>query len=157
MQHVRHVRVLQGRSPPINVLSTHSAWLMSSLVSGCAGLLSGAAMSGNRLRLEVTESALMEKGQSSNMPAQLMELDVRLQLEADELHFSRAADRRGVAQSAVSIQIQQMEEDLGVGSVLVAANPVSNRRMRRAHQEQARARLLAAFFNAAAGSPSGAR
>jgi hypothetical protein len=85
------------------------------------------------------------------------QLDVRLQLEADELHFSRAADRRGVAQSAVSIQIQQMEEDLGVGSVLVAANPVSNRRMRRAHQEQARARLLAAFFNAAAGSPSGAR
>jgi EAL domain-containing protein (putative c-di-GMP-specific phosphodiesterase class I) len=45
-----------------------------------AGLLSGATMSGNRLRLEVTESALMEKG-SSNMPAQLMELDVRLQLD----------------------------------------------------------------------------
>ena len=39
--HERHVRVLQSRSPAVNVLTTHSAWLMSSLVLGCAGLLSG--------------------------------------------------------------------------------------------------------------------
>jgi len=39
--HERHVRVLQSRTPPVNVLTTHSAWLMSSLVLGCAGLLSG--------------------------------------------------------------------------------------------------------------------
>lgn len=39
--HERHVRVLQSRIPPVNVLSTHSAWLMSSLVLGCNGLLSG--------------------------------------------------------------------------------------------------------------------
>ncbi|MCL4799307.1 MAG: dihydrodipicolinate synthase family protein [Burkholderiales bacterium] len=39
--HERHVRVLQSRTPPVNVLSTHSAWLMGSLVLGCNGLLSG--------------------------------------------------------------------------------------------------------------------
>jgi len=39
--HERHVRVLQSRRPAVNVLTTHSAWLMSSLVLGCNGLLSG--------------------------------------------------------------------------------------------------------------------
>jgi 4-hydroxy-tetrahydrodipicolinate synthase len=39
--HERHVRVLQSRTPAVNVLTTHSAWLMSSLVLGCNGLLSG--------------------------------------------------------------------------------------------------------------------
>jgi 4-hydroxy-tetrahydrodipicolinate synthase len=40
--HEKHIRVLQNLSPPVNVLSTHSAWLLSSLVLGCNGLLSGA-------------------------------------------------------------------------------------------------------------------
>jgi 4-hydroxy-tetrahydrodipicolinate synthase len=40
-QHEMHVRVLQSRAQPVNVLTTHSAWLMSSLVLGCNGLLSG--------------------------------------------------------------------------------------------------------------------
>jgi 4-hydroxy-tetrahydrodipicolinate synthase len=35
------VRTLQSLSRPVNVLSTHSAWLLSSLVLGCNGLLSG--------------------------------------------------------------------------------------------------------------------
>jgi 4-hydroxy-tetrahydrodipicolinate synthase len=39
--HERHIRVLQARTPQVNVLTTHSAWLMSSLVLGCNGLLSG--------------------------------------------------------------------------------------------------------------------
>jgi 4-hydroxy-tetrahydrodipicolinate synthase len=42
MLHERHVRVLQSLELPVTVLSTHSAWLMSSLVLGCGGLLSGA-------------------------------------------------------------------------------------------------------------------
>ena len=40
-QHEMHVRVLQSRPRSVNVLSTHSAWLFSSLVLGCNGLLSG--------------------------------------------------------------------------------------------------------------------
>ena len=40
-QHETHVRALQSRSRPINVLSTNSAWLLSSFVVGCNGLLSG--------------------------------------------------------------------------------------------------------------------
>jgi len=39
--HERHIRTLQSLAKPINVLSTHSAWLFSSLVQGCNGLLSG--------------------------------------------------------------------------------------------------------------------
>ena len=39
--HERQIRLLQSRTPPVNVLTTHSSWLMSSLVLGCNGLLSG--------------------------------------------------------------------------------------------------------------------
>src|SRR5215218_1576989 len=40
-QHEAQVRALQSRKRPVNVLSTNSAWLLSSLVLGCNGLLSG--------------------------------------------------------------------------------------------------------------------
>jgi 4-hydroxy-tetrahydrodipicolinate synthase len=40
-QHEVHIRDLQSLKRPVNVLSTHSAWLLSSLVLGCNGLLSG--------------------------------------------------------------------------------------------------------------------
>jgi 4-hydroxy-tetrahydrodipicolinate synthase len=40
-QHEMHIRMLQHLARPVNVLSTHSAWLLSSLVLGCNGLLSG--------------------------------------------------------------------------------------------------------------------
>jgi len=40
-QHERQIRLLQSRARPVNVLTTHSSWLMSSLVLGCNGLLSG--------------------------------------------------------------------------------------------------------------------
>jgi 4-hydroxy-tetrahydrodipicolinate synthase len=40
-QHEMHIRLLQGLPRPIHVLTTHSAWLLSSLVLGCHGLLSG--------------------------------------------------------------------------------------------------------------------
>ncbi len=42
MEHERNVRTLQSLSRPVNVLTTNSAWLMQSLATGCAGLLSGA-------------------------------------------------------------------------------------------------------------------
>jgi 4-hydroxy-tetrahydrodipicolinate synthase len=40
-QHEMHIRVLQSLPRPVNVLTTHSAWLFSSLVLGGNGLLSG--------------------------------------------------------------------------------------------------------------------
>ncbi len=40
--HEKHIRALQSLKRPVNVLSTNSAWLFSSLVLGCKGLLSGA-------------------------------------------------------------------------------------------------------------------
>jgi 4-hydroxy-tetrahydrodipicolinate synthase len=40
-QHEMHVRLLQSLPRPVNVLTTHSAWLFSSLVLGCNGVLSG--------------------------------------------------------------------------------------------------------------------
>jgi 4-hydroxy-tetrahydrodipicolinate synthase len=39
--HDRQIRALQSRARPVNVLTTHSSWLFSSLVLGCNGLLSG--------------------------------------------------------------------------------------------------------------------
>ena len=41
MQHERQIRLLQNLPRPVNVLTTHSSWLFSSLVLGCNGLLSG--------------------------------------------------------------------------------------------------------------------
>ena len=40
-QHEMHIRTLQSLPRPVNVVTTHSAWLLSSLVLGCNGLLSG--------------------------------------------------------------------------------------------------------------------
>jgi 4-hydroxy-tetrahydrodipicolinate synthase len=42
MLHERNIRALQSLPRPVTVLTTHSAWLLSSLVLGCNGLLSGA-------------------------------------------------------------------------------------------------------------------
>ena len=42
MLHEKHIRVFQNLDRPVNVLTTHSSWLMSSLVMGANGLLSGA-------------------------------------------------------------------------------------------------------------------
>src|SRR5258708_6403811 len=39
--HERQIRTLQSLNPPVNVLTTHSSWLISSLVMGANGLLSG--------------------------------------------------------------------------------------------------------------------
>ncbi len=42
MLHEKHIRTLQSLPRPVNVLTTHSAWLMASLAMGANGLLSGA-------------------------------------------------------------------------------------------------------------------
>lgn len=40
--HERHIRELHALEPRVNVLTTHSSWLLGSLALGCDGLLSGA-------------------------------------------------------------------------------------------------------------------
>jgi len=40
--HEKHIRTLQSLPRPVNVLTTHSPWLLPSLTLGCNGLLSGA-------------------------------------------------------------------------------------------------------------------
>jgi 4-hydroxy-tetrahydrodipicolinate synthase len=42
VRHEMTVRLLQSSSRPFHVLTTHSAWLLPSLMTGCNGLLSGA-------------------------------------------------------------------------------------------------------------------
>jgi 4-hydroxy-tetrahydrodipicolinate synthase len=42
MLHERHIRTFQSLPRPVNVLTTHSGWLMPSLTLGANGLLSGA-------------------------------------------------------------------------------------------------------------------
>ncbi|MEQ1882379.1 MAG: dihydrodipicolinate synthase family protein [Burkholderiales bacterium] len=42
MLHERHIRTFQNLPRPVNVLTTHSSWLMASLAMGANGLLSGA-------------------------------------------------------------------------------------------------------------------
>ena len=41
-QHEQQIRELKALERPVNVLTTHSAWLLGSLAMGCDGLLSGA-------------------------------------------------------------------------------------------------------------------
>ncbi|WP_371229242.1 dihydrodipicolinate synthase family protein [Roseovarius sp. 2305UL8-3] len=55
-RHERHIREFQSRSDPVNVLTTHSSWLMSSLSLGAAGLLSGAGSVVAPLQLALFEA-----------------------------------------------------------------------------------------------------
>jgi 4-hydroxy-tetrahydrodipicolinate synthase len=61
-QHEMHIRILQSLPRPVNVLTTHSAWLLSSLVLGCNGLLSGSGSV-----IPDLQSALFKAVQSNNL------------------------------------------------------------------------------------------
>src|SRR5215210_7480064 len=56
MLHERHTREFQSLSRPITVLTTHSAWLMGSLVMGAQGLLSGGGSVIPDLQVELFEA-----------------------------------------------------------------------------------------------------
>ena len=62
--HEWHVRTLQSLPRPVNVLTTHSAWLLSSLVLGCNGLLSGSGSV-----IAELQSALFKAVQSNDLDA----------------------------------------------------------------------------------------
>ena len=53
----RQIRALQTRTPQVNVLSTHSAWLFSSLVLGCNGTSPRTDPPGSSARIPSTKSA----------------------------------------------------------------------------------------------------
>ena len=61
--HDRQIRRLQSRPRPVNVLTTHSAWLMASLSMGANGLLSGAGSVVADLQV-----ALFEAVQAGDLP-----------------------------------------------------------------------------------------
>jgi 4-hydroxy-tetrahydrodipicolinate synthase len=54
--HERHIRELHALDHPVHVLSTHSMWLLSSLVMGCDGLLSGAGSVIARLQVALFQA-----------------------------------------------------------------------------------------------------
>lgn len=62
--HERHIRELHALDRPVKVLSTHSMWLLSSLVLGCDGLLSGAGSVIANLQV-----ALFQAVQRNDLPA----------------------------------------------------------------------------------------
>ena len=63
MLHERHIRTFQNLPRPVNVLTTHSSWLMASLTMGCSGLLSGAGSVIAELQV-----ALFRAVQAGNLP-----------------------------------------------------------------------------------------
>lgn len=62
--HEQHIRELHALDRRVSVLSTHSAWLMASLVLGCDGLLSGAGSVVANLQV-----ALLEAVERGDLPA----------------------------------------------------------------------------------------
>jgi len=62
--HERHIRELHALDQPVRVLSTHSMWLLGSLVLGCDGLLSGAGSVIARLQV-----ALFQAVQNNDLQA----------------------------------------------------------------------------------------
>jgi len=54
--HEWHIRTLQHLPRPVNVLTTHSAWLFASLVLGCNGLLSGSGSVISALQAELFQA-----------------------------------------------------------------------------------------------------
>jgi 4-hydroxy-tetrahydrodipicolinate synthase len=63
-QHEMHIRMLQTLPRPVSVLTTHSAWLLSSLVLGCDGLLSGSGSV-----IADLQAALFRAVQAGDLPA----------------------------------------------------------------------------------------
>src|SRR5690242_4704047 len=70
--HEMHIRTLQSLPRPVNVLTTHSAWLFSSLVLGCNGLLSGSGSV-----IADLQAALFEAVQANDL-ARARELNDRI-------------------------------------------------------------------------------
>jgi 4-hydroxy-tetrahydrodipicolinate synthase len=84
--HERQIRALQSLPHPVNVLTTHSAWLFSSLVMGANGLLSG---SGSVIAPLL---AALFKAVKDNDLAAAKALNDRIHPTADVFYASPAVD-----------------------------------------------------------------
>ena len=84
--HIRNVQTLQSLPRPVNVLTTHSAWLFSSLVLGCAGLLSG---SGSVI---ADLQARLFRAVQANDLALAKQLDQRIAATAEVFYAEPAVD-----------------------------------------------------------------
>ena len=65
MIHEKHIKIFQNLSNPVNVLTTHSSWLMSSLVMGAKGLLSGAGSVIASLQVELFNAVKVKNLESA--------------------------------------------------------------------------------------------
>ena len=65
MVHEKHIKTFQNLSNPVNVLTTHSSWLMSSLVMGARGLLSGAGSVIASLQVELFNAVKVKNLESA--------------------------------------------------------------------------------------------
>ena len=65
MVHEKHIKTFQNLSNPVNVLTTHSSWLRSSLVMGARGLLSGAGSVIASLQVELFNAVKVKNLESA--------------------------------------------------------------------------------------------
>jgi 4-hydroxy-tetrahydrodipicolinate synthase len=86
MLHQRQIDTLQSLDNPVNVLTTHSAWLFNSLVSGCNGLLSGSGSV-----IADLQAALFKAVRNQDM-AQAKSLAGRVQLTAEVFYAQPSVD-----------------------------------------------------------------
>ena len=84
--HERQIRVLQSLNPVVNVLTTHSAWLFSSLVLGCNGLLSGSGSV-----IAPLQAALLRAVQANDL-ATARQLHDRISATAEVFYADPAVD-----------------------------------------------------------------
>jgi 4-hydroxy-tetrahydrodipicolinate synthase len=97
VQHERQIRLLQSRARPVNVLSTHSSWLFSSLVLGCKGLLSGAGSV-----IADLQSALFRAVQANDL-ARARQLNERIYPVAQAFYADPFADMHNRMKEALVI------------------------------------------------------
>ena len=122
--HEWHIRTLKNLDPPVNVLTTHSSWLLSSLVLGPNGLLSGSGSVIADLHADVSRRAEERHGggQTAQRP--------------------HRADRAGVLRRPVRRHAQPHEGSAGAARQIAArggAAAAGQARARRDHAHPRRA------------------
>ncbi|HUC63630.1 MAG TPA: dihydrodipicolinate synthase family protein [Alphaproteobacteria bacterium] len=127
MLHQRHIRTLHALPRPVKVLSTHSAWLMSSLVMGCDGLLSGAGSV-----IADLQSALWRALQAKDLAA-AQAIDARIYPLAQAFYAAPFLDMHNRMKEAL-VLLGRLERAI-VRPPLMKLAPAEIERLRKALQE----------------------